>query len=137
MTRSQLKHFVLPRCISFALGLSLLTELSAAQLCQIEQVQRIDSTTVPINKGYATALAISGNTVIVGDKEDDLAGANAGAAYIYSFDATQWNLTQTLRPDDLVADDQFGTSVAIDGTRVVIGAPRAGGGIVRHGAAYV
>lgn len=79
-------------------------------------------------------VGISGNTVVVG-----AFGVNGkqGEAYIFVEPASGWtNMTETakLTASDGLAGDGFGSSVAIDGNTVVIGAPGANG---NQGAVYV
>ena len=74
---------------------------------------------------FAASVAISGNYAIVGAwREDDAGGTGSGKAYI--FDVTTGNLLHTLdNPNayDTSANDNFGWSVAISGTNVIVGAP--------------
>ncbi|TAD88167.1 MAG: hypothetical protein EAY75_05535, partial [Bacteroidetes bacterium] len=80
---------------------------------------------------FGYSVAISGNTVVVGAylEDEDAAGMNtatdAGAAYIFNKDkggANNWGEVKKLVASDRAADDQFGYSVAISGTTVVVGA---------------
>ena len=77
---------------------------------------------------FGLSVAISGNRVVVGAHgEDDAGGTYSGKAYI--FDATTGSLLHTLHNPNAYgtsASDQFGTSVAISGNRVVVGAPYEG-----------
>jgi outer membrane protein assembly factor BamB len=71
-----------------------------------------------------SAVSISGNRAIVGAYfEDDAGGANSGKAYI--FDVTSGNLLRTLDNPNAYstsANDYFGSAVAIDGNRAIVGA---------------
>ena len=77
---------------------------------------------------FGTSVAISGNYAIVGAyNEDDAGGLDSGKAYI--FNVTTGALVWTLdNPNayDTSADDYFGTSVAISGNYVIVGAYGAG-----------
>jgi hypothetical protein len=76
--------------------------------------------------GYSAA--ISGDFVIVGAfaEDEDAAGANTlsnpGSAYIFSQTAGVWSQQQKLVPADRFDQDQFGSSVAIDGDYAIVGA---------------
>jgi hypothetical protein len=65
------------------------------------------------------AVALSGQTLVVG-----VSGKNeyAGIAYVFERSGDGWTKQATLRPADGQAMDEFGASVAIDGSTVVIGA---------------
>jgi len=84
---------------------------------------------------FGTSVAIDGNTVVVGAIGDDTGATDAGAAYL--FDASSGNLTHTLLKPIPITDDQFGTSVAIDGNTVVVGAIGDDTGATDAGAAYL
>lgn len=82
-----------------------------------------------------TSIAISGIRAIAGAPRDDDNGSNAGSAYL--FDATTGQQLFKLLPNDGVADDQFGFSVAISGTRAIVGSRRDDDNGSESGAAYV
>ena len=69
---------------------------------------------------FGRSVAISGTTAIVGANQDDDNGDRSGAAYL--FDATTGRQIAKLLPDDGEAFDQFGFSVAINGTTAIVGA---------------
>jgi LPXTG-site transpeptidase (sortase) family protein len=72
---------------------------------------------------FGVSVAIDGQTVVVGatgvnsGKEK-----NAGAAYVFSRDGTTWKQKAKLVSPDPMEDDAFGTSVALDGITIVVGA---------------
>ena len=55
-------------------------------------------------------------------KGDDANGTNAGAAYVFTRSGGSWSQDQMLLPPTVVAGDQFGWDVAIDGDTIVVGA---------------
>ena len=74
---------------------------------------------------FGTAVAVDGDTVVVGAYADDDRGNDSGSAYVFVKPATGWaNGTQTakLTASDGAASDEFGTAVAVDGDTVVVGA---------------
>lgn len=72
---------------------------------------------------FGVSVAIDGQTVVVGATGvDDGREKNVGAAYIFSRDGTTWKQKAKLVPPDPMEDDAFGTSVAIDGITIVVGA---------------
>lgn len=70
------------------------------------------------NFGYA--VGISATTVVVGAPWH---GSGAGAGYVFAFGAPGWRYVGELKVRGIVGGDQFGDSVAIAGTTIVIGAP--------------
>jgi hypothetical protein len=78
-------------------------------------------------------VAISGNTVVVGD---DFEANSAGRAYLFTR-ATGWKQVDELKGSDTVTGDRFGTSVASSGTTVVVGAPMLRSPRSGPGKAYV
>jgi len=72
---------------------------------------------------FGFSVSISGNTAVVGAYKEDAGGSNAGAAYIFERSGTTWTEVKKITASDAQADDDFGTSVAIDGTNVIIGSP--------------
>lgn len=77
-----------------------------------------------VNDGFGIAVAISGTRIVVGARGDNTGASDAGSAYVYDLsNGIPIVLVGTLNNPIPAADDQFGYSVAIDGTRAVIGAP--------------
>ena len=89
---------------------------------------------------FGAALAVSGDTLIVGAPGTELPGAhNGGAAYIFQHQGKDWKEAARLLPNPLQANTGFGYAVALDGGTAVVGAryeynPDSGNG---SGAAYV
>jgi hypothetical protein len=88
---------------------------------------------------FGSAVAIDGDTLVVGSPDwDSVAGStNAGAAYVYVRSGTSWSLQAVLHAPTYAAGDKFGTSVAISGNRIVVGAPYRLTAKGQTGAAYV
>ena len=93
------------------------------------------------NDDFGISVAISDNYAIVGAwGEDDASGTSSGKAYI--FDPATGQLLWTLNNPNAYstsASDQFGLSVAINGTTVVVGVPLedATDGVSNSGKVYV
>ena len=79
-----------------------------------------------------TSIAIDGDTVVVGaGYASSGCCSRPGAAYLFERPASGWNVNGTSEVAKLIASDggnveQFGSSVAIEGHTVVVGAPAAG-----------
>ena len=94
--------------------------------------------------GFGHAVAVHGDTIVVGAYEDDHTDNNnnpiddVGAAYVFTKPANGWaDMTQTARltASDAAAEDEFGTSVAVHGDTIVVGAPEEDTGA--RGSAYI
>lgn len=87
---------------------------------------------------YGCSVGIEGSIVVVGARTDTANGVpQAGSVYVY--DLSSQNPTQPIgllaKPTPIIGDS-FGSSVAISGSRVVVGAPGDDEGASAAGAAY-
>jgi len=71
---------------------------------------------------FGGSVALSGDTVVVGSRDDDDAGTNSGSAYVFVRSGTKWTLLKKLTASDAGAVDNFGGAVALSGKTVVVGA---------------
>jgi hypothetical protein len=91
---------------------------------------------------FGTSVAISGDTIVIGAPADDVGGnSNQGSAYLFERNAggaDNWGEVKQLFASDGAADDRFGSSVAISGDTLVVGAlGDAVGGNILQGSAYL
>src|SRR5882724_699225 len=100
---------------------------------------------------FGESVALSGPLLAVGAPGRDLSSCRGcGAVDLFSRSGNRWGRTGTLRAPDGRSFDQFGTAVAVSGTRIAVGAPGAVGPLplplpaaegklapFRPGAAYV
>jgi hypothetical protein len=89
-----------------------------AQLAELTPATRVNQ------DWFGVSSAISGNTVVVGAFDANI--EKTGAAYVYVKPSSGWgNMTQTaaLTPSD--GGEGFGTSVAISGNTIIVGAANA------------
>ncbi|HBI15484.1 MAG TPA: hypothetical protein DDY20_08230 [Desulfobulbaceae bacterium] len=89
---------------------------------------------------FGTYVAISGDTIVVGAYGDDDNGALSGSAYVFTRPAGGWaDTTQTakLTAGNGGAGDYFGSSVAVSGDTIVVGAPLDDDNGSASGSAYV
>ncbi len=91
------------------------------------------------NDGFGHSISIYGETMVVGSWLDDVGGnVDQGSVSIYSRITGSWALLTTLTAAGGRAGDKFGSSVAIMGDRLVVGASGADiAGAVDRGCAYV
>src|SRR5439155_928869 len=87
--------------------------------------------------GFGTAVAISGDTVVVGAPWDDDAGTVSGSAYVFVRSGGTWREQQKLTASDANPRDVFGWAVAINGDAIVVGACHNSYPFFSSGAAYV
>ncbi len=107
---------------------------------QYSQVQKITANPRESNAEYGGDVAVDGAVMVVGARRLDSGG---GAAYVYELSGGTWTQTQKLVASDRTRGDVFGTSVAISGSTIVVGALRededaSGGNTLNDpGSAYV
>ena len=89
---------------------------------------------------FGDSVAVDDDTVVVGAYLDDEGGSGSGAAYVFIKPDAGWddenydgNETAKLTASDGAANDNLGTSVAVHGSNIVVGASGNDG----KGAAYV
>jgi len=86
---------------------------------------------------FGFAVALAGDTAVVGSPFDDDAGMDAGAVYVFARTESGWGQQAELFASDAATSDVFGWSVAIAGNKVLAGAPQKSGTAELAGAAYV
>jgi len=92
------------------------------------QIKKLVAPDAHAADAFGTAVAISGDSIIVGAPLNSEKAGNAGAAYVYSRNqngSNQWGFVKKLMASDGAAADQFGSAIAISNTLVVIGSPLA------------
>ncbi len=79
----------------------------------------------PADGEFGYSVSISGSRLVTGANKSSPDGVNlAGAAYVYSRVGTVWSEDTKLVANDKAASDEYGTSVSIQGTKVVVGSPK-------------
>jgi len=68
----------------------------------------------------ADALDIQGDWALVGSAGE---GEGRGAAHAFRWDGSEWRYHSRIAPADLVAGDQFGAALVLDGGRAFVSAP--------------
>jgi hypothetical protein len=116
----------------------LLLVAPAAPAMTVNQVARLVAADPVNGDAYGFAVAASGDTVLVGDAYrtvDSL--AEAGVVYVYTNGSGGWTQAQLLTASDPAALVGFGTSVAVEGDTLAVGAPGATMNGVPFGAVYL
>ncbi len=87
--------------------------------------------------GFGKAVALQGDTLVVGDPHDTQFGFSSGAAYIYLWQDTAWVEQGRITAGGAGGRAYFGSSLQIDHGRLFIGAPFDDSRGNRSGAVYV
>src|SRR5204863_403711 len=84
---------------------------------------------------FGSSVAVSGDTVVIGapgeasngtgvnGNQSDNSAFEAGAAYVFVRNGTNWSQQAYLKASNTDAHDGFGFSLAVSGDTVVVGAP--------------
>lgn len=77
---------------------------------------------------FGYSVAISGNTLAVGARDDSVSGAfHRGSVYMYRRVGNEWLFDVKIEPVDYANSQvSFGQSVALEGDTLMVGAPQAG-----------
>ncbi len=76
----------------------------------------------PIDE-FGSAVAIDGDTIVVGAPLEDEGGEDSGALYVYRYYGSSWFEVTKLYAPDATEGEHLGSSVAIDGDTILAGAP--------------
>jgi hypothetical protein len=93
----------------------------------------------PYGRPFATAVAIDGETIIVGAMEDrsEFGGVDAGLAFIFTRAAGAWTLAAELRTPDAHSPNRAASAVAVQNGTAVVGVDSDSAFGSPAGAAYV
>jgi len=86
---------------------------------------------------FGNAVALSDSYAVVGAQFDDDAALNAGAVYVFKLENGIWIEATELHASDAADEDHFGSSVAISGDYIVVGASLDDDLGINSGSAYV
>jgi len=73
---------------------------------------------------FGHSVAIAGNLIAVAAPFENSTFTDSGAVYIYKLSSGTWTHVRTFTAPTAVALDQFGFAIAMEGTTLVVGAPR-------------
>ncbi len=101
-----------------------------------KQEAYIKASNTDYNDSFGTAIALDGNTLVVGSPgedsktniigglQSDESSQNSGAVYVFVRDVTGvWSQQAYIKASNNNANDQFGSSLAISGDTIAVGAP--------------
>ena len=86
---------------------------------------------------FGVSVALLGDTLVVGANQDDDNGAQSGSVYIFVRSGTTWTQQQKILANDGAMSDYFGSSVALTGNTLVVGAHRDDDKGIYSGSVYV
>jgi FG-GAP repeat len=72
---------------------------------------------------FGESVALSGDTLVVGAPGDDEHGKGAGATYVFVGSGSSWSQEAKLSASNATAYQEYGSAVAVEGDRAVVGAP--------------
>ena len=93
------------------------------------QLAKLTATDGAVNDEFGYSVSIDGDTMVIGafKDDDDVKGDNSGSAYVFTRDTpgdltSTWTQLAKLTATDGATGDEFGYSVSIDGSTIVVGA---------------
>ena len=92
---------------------------------------------LPADVPFIPPVALSGDTLVLGMLYEDAGAVDSGAVYVYVRRGGNWGRQARLVAHDGESNELFGSSVAIDGDTLAVGAIREDESGVDGGAAYV
>ena len=112
----------------------------SAEAALLLEVKKLLASDLEAGDRLGGSVSVSGDTAVVGACCEDAEGDDAGAAYVYEQDdggAGNWGEMRKLTASHAEAGDLFGSSVAVSGDTVVVGAYQEDAEGDGAGAAYV
>jgi len=100
-----------------------------------EQIRLTSDSGLGDEFGYA--VAISGDVVVVGAHKDSDKGHYSGSVYVFRNNGSTWIQEAKLLAGDAQGGERFGSSVALDGDTIVVGATYGGDEDAQTGSVYV
>ena len=92
-----------------------------------QHIDQVESDDVAADDLFGAAIDLDGTTLVVGAPREDDGGLEAGAVYVFERVGTTFSQVQKIFNPDVptLADDEFGTSVSLQGNLLAVGSPRA------------
>ena len=104
------------------------------------QVAKITASDAAATDYFGIAVAVSGDTAVVGAHLDDDAGSSSGSAYIFGRNeggTDNWGQVAKITASDPAAQDYFGYAVAMSGDVALVGAYDDDDSAYNTGSAYI
>lgn len=98
----------------------------------------IDAPLTDGTQRFGIAVALSGDVAAVGAPWRSVDGmAERGEVFVFAFDGSRWQPVATVRDASGLSGDRFGSSVALDNDRLLVGAPWRDNGVSDGGSALL
>ena len=102
-----------------------------------EFMQRLEDPQTLGSYRFGYSVALTSTYAVVGSTSDDYVLTDQGSVCIFQFNGSTWEFMTKVYDDTPVNLEEFGTSVAISGERLVVGVPRDIVSGVQKGSAFV
>ncbi|MGA2322851.1 MAG: hypothetical protein ABSG22_03285 [Sedimentisphaerales bacterium] len=89
----------------------------------VKQQKLFDANSPACGEDFGWAVAIKNDTILAGCINDSVNGKQAGAVFEFVRTGSTWVQSDRLTAGDANTDDKFGTSLALSGRHIIIGAP--------------
>ena len=110
-------------------------------LAYTEVKKLVQTGSATMGKDAALAISNDGGSIFAGSYQETINGVSGkGAVYVFTGSGSSWTMTQKLEASDGVENTNFGTSIAIDGDNLIIGAhgdDKIGDSSINCGSAYL
>ncbi|MEN8131781.1 MAG: FG-GAP repeat protein [Pseudomonadota bacterium] len=101
------------------------------------QISKLTASDGVASDRFGNAVAVDGDTAVIGALSDDDNGNASGSAYVFTRSNSSWSEQTKLTASDGASGDEFGYAVAITGDMAVIGARLDDDILIDSGSAYV
>ena len=103
------------------------------------ETQKLTASDGGLFDNFGASVSVDGDTLVIGANGATVGNNPAqGAAYVFTLVNGTWTQTQKLTADDGAAFDNFGLSIALYGSTILVGSPQAViGSAFAQGAVYV
>ena len=98
---------------------ALLVSTPASAQCAATELTALEASDLFAGDQFGRSVDVDGDYAVVGASEESF---GVGSAYLFQWTGTAWVEVAKLTPSNGVSGDKFGTSVAISGDTVVVGA---------------
>jgi hypothetical protein len=109
-------------CLLIVLAPASLSAAQSGEFAPVVQQPTLQPGDLQKNYSFGEDLAIEGDTLLVATRGDKHAGTASGAVHVYEWDGSAWASDTKLIADEPHTRDAFGSSVAIWGNTVAVGA---------------
>jgi FG-GAP repeat len=85
--------------------------------------QKFTASDAAVNDQFGWTVALDDKTAVIGARFNDDMGINSGSAYVYTLIDKVWSQHQKLTASDGESGNQYSWAIALDGDKLIIGAP--------------